>query len=122
MAEEKEKQVIVKKVWRPRHGQWVKFAHEVQGAYQARDGKTLGIYQRAYVDGLGQTVAEAIHPVGIDGFRRISRLNETGTGVEYAQIDPQTVEGLEPITHRDDLPDDRINHKLVENPDWHPVA
>lgn len=100
------------KLFRP--GQWVKFNLKVNGAHRSRDGLTVGIYRKAYVDALGQAVPEAIVPVTPSGENILVVVGGTPVPLAYPL---NQLPGLVPVLSRDDVPAARIKN----SPDWQPT-
>ena len=100
------------------NGQWVKFdglgLPMFRGAFRARDGKIVGIYQPAH-RGDPQSVP---HPEQICVCNEIGHNLEIDVNGVMMNVVVHTAQlGLEAISNRQDIPPDRIRHLPK---DWQP--
>lgn len=84
-----------------RNGQWVKFDNEFAGAHKAADGKTVGLFVRGGVDGLGQSHVDRIMVVDDDGGNML--VVEKGQ-VKSVELSPASAVGLCELDTVADIP------------------
>ncbi len=89
-----------------RAGQWVKFNADIEQAHRSKDGKCVGIYRKGHFTSTRIYEPEAIIPVNAKGENIAIIVNGNMVNMTLPSILP----GLEPVTNRDDIPQERLQH------------
>lgn len=104
-----------------RNGQWVRFspAGKVPEGVHTAGGKVVGIFVKGGVDSTGEAAPDRIRVCDTNG-KNLMHMGKDANGdpaIVPFEVDPATLQGLEAVVSRDDIPAPRLK---TMNKDWLP--
>jgi hypothetical protein len=87
-----------------RRGQWVSTSLAIEGAHTTPDGRSVGVYNPAYKDSLGEEVPEQVSIIKPDGTNLVRLEGDVAVSVTFP---PSELPDLKALVDPEHLPESR---------------